>query len=363
MRDARPRRSVRPGEDDAPRRPATEVSRCASALPPSSPAPRSSSRSAARPSRSPRRSSRRPAASRAPCAGFIAVNGDPAKGMANFPDQFTSAKPLIGARFNCAGAAPQARRVNVGVYEVRFPGNAAQVASASSGDRGDDDRLRRRRRVPDQPLGAGPPGRRRHVVQRRSPCRRLDRSTTPTSGCATRRTRSSWSSGVRLRRTRSGTRSASTSIACAPAGGASTTPMPSCCSPGAESSGWLLPSPPSRRPSASEPAARGSRTAPGTHSASAPPCTSTGASRRSRGHRPHPTRRPRDVFETPAARTILFGGSSGSDTWAWDCGGRKMLNDVGPAPCEEPPDLAGRARSFGGRASRRRELCSSTEPR
>jgi hypothetical protein len=65
--------------------------------------------------------------------GFIAVNGDPAKGMANFPDQFTSAKPLIGTRFNCAGAAPQARRVNAGVYEVRFPGNAAQVASASSG--------------------------------------------------------------------------------------------------------------------------------------------------------------------------------------------------------------------------------------
>jgi hypothetical protein len=53
--------------------------------------------------------------------------------MANLPDQFTSAKPEIGARFNCAGAAPQARRVNVGVYEVRFPGNATQVASASSG--------------------------------------------------------------------------------------------------------------------------------------------------------------------------------------------------------------------------------------
>ena len=53
--------------------------------------------------------------------------------MANVPDQFTSAKPAIGARFNCAGAAPQARRVNVGVYEVRFPGNAAAVAMASAG--------------------------------------------------------------------------------------------------------------------------------------------------------------------------------------------------------------------------------------
>ena len=77
----------------------------------------------------------RPQARCAPGAvrGYIVVNGDPAKGMANFPDQFTSAKPLIGARFNCAGAAPQARRVNVGVYEVRFPGNASQVAMASAG--------------------------------------------------------------------------------------------------------------------------------------------------------------------------------------------------------------------------------------
>ena len=64
---------------------------------------------------------------------FVAVNGDPAKGMANFPDQFTSAKPLVGTRFNCAGGAPQARRVQAGVFEVRFPGNAAQVAAASAG--------------------------------------------------------------------------------------------------------------------------------------------------------------------------------------------------------------------------------------
>ena len=65
--------------------------------------------------------------------GYVAVDGDPAKGMANFPDQFTSAKPLIGARFNCSGGAPQARRVNAGVFEVRFPGSASQVAMVSSG--------------------------------------------------------------------------------------------------------------------------------------------------------------------------------------------------------------------------------------
>jgi hypothetical protein len=65
--------------------------------------------------------------------GFIAVNGDPQKGIANIGDAFTSARPAVGARFNCAGAAPQARRVNTGVYEVRFPGNAAQVSLASAG--------------------------------------------------------------------------------------------------------------------------------------------------------------------------------------------------------------------------------------
>ena len=64
--------------------------------------------------------------------GFIAVNGDPAKGIANIGDAFTSARPMIGVRFNCAGAAPQARRVGTGVYEVRFGGNAGQVAVASS---------------------------------------------------------------------------------------------------------------------------------------------------------------------------------------------------------------------------------------
>jgi len=64
--------------------------------------------------------------------GYVAVNGDPAKGMANFPDQFTSSKPLFGSRFNCAGAAPQVRRVEAGVFEVRFPGNASQLAMVSS---------------------------------------------------------------------------------------------------------------------------------------------------------------------------------------------------------------------------------------
>ena len=64
--------------------------------------------------------------------GYITVNGDPTKGIGNIGDTFTSARSVIGARFNCAGAAPQARRVNTGVYEVRFPGNTGPIAVASS---------------------------------------------------------------------------------------------------------------------------------------------------------------------------------------------------------------------------------------
>ena len=76
----------------------------------------------------------RPQARCAPGAvrGYIAVNGDPTKGIGNIGDQFTSAKPEVGARFNCAGGAPQARRVATGVYEVRFPGNGAQVPMVSA---------------------------------------------------------------------------------------------------------------------------------------------------------------------------------------------------------------------------------------
>ncbi len=64
--------------------------------------------------------------------GYVAVTGDPNRGIANIPDQFTNAKRLFAARFTCSGAAPQVRRLGVGVYEVRFPGNAGRVASLSA---------------------------------------------------------------------------------------------------------------------------------------------------------------------------------------------------------------------------------------
>jgi hypothetical protein len=60
--------------------------------------------------------------------GIAVVTGNPAAGIANIPDQFTSAANLFGRRFNCTGRAIQVRRIAIGVYEVRFVGNAAPNA-------------------------------------------------------------------------------------------------------------------------------------------------------------------------------------------------------------------------------------------
>ena len=64
--------------------------------------------------------------------GVAAVTGDPSKGMANFPDKFTSAGNPFTRKFNCNGKAVLARRAEAGVFEVRFAGNAASSAVGSA---------------------------------------------------------------------------------------------------------------------------------------------------------------------------------------------------------------------------------------
>ena len=64
--------------------------------------------------------------------GIAVVTGDPSKGMANAPDQFSSANVLFSRRFNCTGRAVQVRRTGQGVYEVRFVGNTAPSAVTGS---------------------------------------------------------------------------------------------------------------------------------------------------------------------------------------------------------------------------------------
>ena len=64
--------------------------------------------------------------------GIAAVTGEPSKGMANIPDQFSGSKALFSRAFNCAGGAVEVRRISLGVYEVRFPRNGATSAVVSA---------------------------------------------------------------------------------------------------------------------------------------------------------------------------------------------------------------------------------------
>jgi hypothetical protein len=68
--------------------------------------------------------------------GIATVTGIASQGIANFPDKFTSANTLFARKFNCTGKAVQARRVEAGVFEVRFIGiaGASAVGSAVADD-------------------------------------------------------------------------------------------------------------------------------------------------------------------------------------------------------------------------------------
>lgn len=58
------------------------------------------------------------------------VTGGPS-GVANIPGNFSGANALFARKFNCTGRATQVRRLGIGIYEVRFVGNAAPNAIAN----------------------------------------------------------------------------------------------------------------------------------------------------------------------------------------------------------------------------------------
>jgi hypothetical protein len=64
--------------------------------------------------------------------GVAVVTGIASQGIANLPDKFTAAGNLFSRKFNCTRKAVQVRRVETGVFEVRFVGisGASAVASA-----------------------------------------------------------------------------------------------------------------------------------------------------------------------------------------------------------------------------------------
>ena len=65
--------------------------------------------------------------------GIAVVTGNPSAGMANFPDSFTGSG--ISRKFNCTRRAVQARRVETGVFEVRFVGiSGASGVGSAAGD-------------------------------------------------------------------------------------------------------------------------------------------------------------------------------------------------------------------------------------
>lgn len=67
--------------------------------------------------------------------GVAVVTGQPSAGIANIPDRFTSTGSYFARRFNCTGKAVQVRRVETGVFEVRFVGVAgASGVGSGTGD-------------------------------------------------------------------------------------------------------------------------------------------------------------------------------------------------------------------------------------
>ena len=69
--------------------------------------------------------------------GVAVVTGQPSAGIANVPDRFSSTGSYFARRFNCTGKAVQVRRVETGVFEVRFVGvSGASGVGSGTGDAG-----------------------------------------------------------------------------------------------------------------------------------------------------------------------------------------------------------------------------------
>lgn len=63
---------------------------------------------------------------------FASVTGDRQLGVGDIPSVFSGQATWFGQRFNCTRASAQVRRVDLGLYQVRFPGIHSQVAVVSA---------------------------------------------------------------------------------------------------------------------------------------------------------------------------------------------------------------------------------------
>lgn len=64
--------------------------------------------------------------------GFVAIREDPAELVGTLPSRFTSDPRFFSTRYNCMGRSVQARRVDQGIYDVRFPGVNVRMAIADA---------------------------------------------------------------------------------------------------------------------------------------------------------------------------------------------------------------------------------------
>jgi len=65
---------------------------------------------------------------------FVAIESDPPFLVGIIPNRFTGERRYFSVRYNCRGGSAQVRRVDEGLYDVRFPGlrPRAVVVSAIS---------------------------------------------------------------------------------------------------------------------------------------------------------------------------------------------------------------------------------------
>ena len=135
--------------------------------------------------RSGRRASQQARCAQGAVRGIAQVTGG-ASGVANIPGNFSGRGALFARRYNCTGRAILVRRLGIGIFEVRFVGNAAPtVIAAGLGGANPVCRARRAEHVQGQRVPC------RHLGSRRSPVRGGARLTVPAgdaSAAAAKRT-------------------------------------------------------------------------------------------------------------------------------------------------------------------------------
>lgn len=60
--------------------------------------------------------------------GFAAIRSDPPYLVGDIPSHWTSSARFFTRRYNCVGRSVRARRVDLGTYDVMFPGQRPKLA-------------------------------------------------------------------------------------------------------------------------------------------------------------------------------------------------------------------------------------------